>query len=169
MAKTNKTPDFLAIADMLKADMRRHAKVYCLKWFDDSFQNEGFTDAAFDAWPKRNPNKDPDRAVMTDTTFLRKSINVLQEDENTIVFGTHVPYAAVHNYGLRVRAIQNVRAHHRLSKNGTRHQVQAHSRKMDTQFPKRQFMGESKQMMGGLDNWLITQIEKRFKTDLKNV
>jgi len=50
MAKQNfKAPDFLAIAEKLKGDMRRHAKVYCLQWFDDSFQNQGFTDAAFKA------------------------------------------------------------------------------------------------------------------------
>lgn len=36
---TFETPDFLAIAETLKKDMRRYAKVYCLQWFDDSFQN----------------------------------------------------------------------------------------------------------------------------------
>jgi hypothetical protein len=50
MAKQNfKAPDFLAIAEALKSDMRRHARVYCLQWFDDSFQNQGFTDVAFEA------------------------------------------------------------------------------------------------------------------------
>ncbi len=72
--KNFKAPDFLAMADKLKADMRRHAKVYCLRWFDDSFQNQGFTDAAFKAWDKRDPDRSPGRAVLIDTTFLRKSI-----------------------------------------------------------------------------------------------
>lgn len=159
---TNKIPNFLAIAEKLKADMRTNAKVYCLQWFDDSFQNQGFTDAAFVAWPKRDPDKDPGRAIMVDTTFLRKSLTVLAQDENTMTFGTHVPYAAVHNYGLRVRAIQNVRAHHRTNKEGKRFQVKPHFRKMDTQFPKRQFIGESKQMMDNLNNWLLNQIKVRF-------
>lgn len=163
MAKQNfKTPDFLAIAEALKSDMRRHAKVYCLQWFDDSFQNQGFTNAAFEAWPKRNPDKSPGRAVLIDTTFLRKSLSVLKEDDQTVTFGTHVPYAATHNFGLRVRAVQNIRAHTR-TRNGKRYQVQAHIRKMDTQFKKRQFIGESQQMMNNLDQWLHTQIEKRFK------
>lgn len=165
MSKQNfEAPDFFAIAEKLKADMRRHAKVYCLQWFDDSFQNEGFTDASFDAWPKRNPDKDPGRAVMTDTSFLRKSLAVLKEDETTVTFGTHVPYAAAHNFGLRVRAVQYVRAHHR-TRDDKRHQVQAHTRKMDTQFKKRQFIGESQQMMGNLDQWLHTQIKERFKEE----
>ena len=50
MAKQKfKAPDFLAIAEKLENDSRRHAKVSCLQWFDDSFQNQGFTDAAFEA------------------------------------------------------------------------------------------------------------------------
>ncbi|QAA81398.1 hypothetical protein EI546_06495 [Aequorivita sp. H23M31] len=159
--KNFKAPDFLAVADKLKADMRRHAKVYCLRWFDDSFQNQGFTDAAFKAWDKRDPDRSPGRAVLIDTTFLRKSIGILKEDETTVTFGTHVPYAAVHNYGLRVRAVQNVRGFHRV-RNGKREQVQPHTRKMDTQYKQRQFMGESQQMMDNLDQWLIAQIKQRF-------
>lgn len=165
MSKQNfEAPDFLAIAEKLKSDMRRYAKVYCLQWFDDSFQNEGFTDASFDAWPKRNPDKDPGRAVLTDTSFLRKSLAVLKEDETTVTFGTHVPYAAAHNFGLRVRAVQYVRAHHNnnFMGKGKRIQIQPHARKMDTQFKKRQFIGESQQMMGNLEDWLLNQIEKRF-------
>lgn len=163
MAKQNTAPDFLGIAEKLKEDMRRYAKVYCLQWFDDSFQNEGFTDASYVAWEPRNPDREPGRAILTDTTFLRKSLHVMNEDESTITFGTHVPYAAVHNFGLRVRAVQNVRSHHRTNQiTGERHQVKAHSRKIDTQYPKRQFMGESKQMMDNMDDWLITQIIQRF-------
>ena len=165
MAKENfKTPDFLAIAEKLKGDMRRHAKVYCLQWFDDSFQNQGFTDASFTEWKKRKNDKDSGRAILIDTTFLRKSLDVLDETETTITFGTHVPYASVHNNGERVRAVQNVRAHHR-TRDGQRHQVQAHARKMDTKFPKRQFIGESKLMMDGLEKWLSTQIKQRFKNN----
>lgn len=157
------TPDFLAIAEGLKTDMRRFAKVYCLQWFDDSFKNQGFTDASFQAWEKR---KEPDRraggAILVDTTFLRKSLSVLSETATQTEFGTHVPYAGLHNNGERMRAVQYVRAHHRTRK-GKREQVKAHSRKIDTKYPKRQFIGESKQMMDGLDKWLLNQISKRFK------
>lgn len=156
-------PDFLAIAEVLKKDVRRHAKVFCLQWFDDSFQNQGFTDAGFVAWQKRKePDKRPGGAILQDTTFLRKSLSVLGETETQMEFGTHVPYAGVHNNGERVRAIQYVRGFHRTVK-GKRQQVQPHSRKIDITFPKRQFIGESAQMMKGLDDWLIKQISIRFK------
>lgn len=160
---TIQTPDFLAIARQVKADARRFAKVYCLQWFDDSFQNQGFTDAAFQAWQKRKePDRRPGGAILIDTTFLRKSLAVLEEDKTSISFGTHVPYAGLHNNGGKLRAIQNVRGFHRVRK-GKREQVRPFTRKINAQFPKRKFIGESQQMMQGLDNWLLNEIEKRFK------
>ena len=163
MSNKIQIPDFLAIAEAIKADARRYAKVYCLQWFDDSFQNQGFTDASFVAWDKR---KEPDRrsggAILQDTTFLRKSLAVLGETDTQMEFGTHVPYAGLHNNGARMRVVQYVRAHHR-TRNGNRAQVNAHSRRIDTKYPKRQFIGESKQMMDDLDKWLLNQIEIRFK------
>lgn len=85
MANKIQTPDFVAIAEKLKTDTRRFAKVYCLQWFDDSFQNGGFTDAGFQAWPKRkNPDPRPGGAVLIDTTFLRKSLAVMGESDTSL-------------------------------------------------------------------------------------
>lgn len=163
MSNNLQIPDFLAIGQALMNDTRRYAKVYCLQWFDDSFQKQGFTDASFKAWDKRKePDGRPGGAILIDTTFLRKSLAVLSEDKDSISFGTHVPYASVHNNGERMRVIQNVRAHHR-TRNGKRHQVKPHNRKMDITFPERQFIGHSKQMMDNLDQWVLKEIEKRFK------
>ena len=155
--------DFFAIGNQLIADTRRYAKVYCLQWFDDSFQNQGFTDRAFKAWPKRKaPDRRPGGAVLIDTTFLRKSLQVLSETNEQINFGTHVPYASLHNNGERMRAVQYVRSFSRV-RNGKKEQVQAHSRKVDIQYPQRQFIGHSEQMMQNLDKWFLNEIEKRFK------
>lgn len=163
MALKNNIPDFLGMAEQLKADTRRFAKVYCLQWFDDSFQKQGFTDASFTPWPKRKNDKDPGRAILIDTTFLRKSLQILNENENSIMFGTHAPYAGLHNNGERMRAVQYVRAHTR-TRNGKREQVQAHTRKRDVKYPERKFIGESQQMMQGLDSWIHTEILKRFNS-----
>ncbi len=161
-------PNFLAIGNQLIADTRRYAKVYCLQWFDDSFQKQGFTDRVFTAWEKRKqPDKRPGGAVLIDTTFLRKSLNVLSETNEQLVFGTHVPYASIHNNGERMRAVQYVRAHHR-SRNGKREQIKAHSRKLDFKMDRRQFIGQSEQMMQNLDKWFLTEIEKRFKQQLNS-
>lgn len=163
MAKKIQVPDFLSIGKQLIADSHRHARIYCLQWFDDSFQNQGFTDTVFQPWPKRNPDRRPGGALLVDTTFLRKSLGVLSDDGQRIEFGSHVPYARIHNNGDRVRGTRYVRAHHRANPNGKRQQVKAHSRKVDLTYKKRQFIGHSAKMMHGLDSWLLNQIEKRFK------
>lgn len=169
MAKQPNTPDFIAIGEQLKNNTRRYAKVYCLNWFTDSFQKQGFTDVSFEPWQKR---KDPDRrqggAILVDTTFLRNSLHVLSENETDIEFGTHTAYAGVHNNGERLRTIQNVRGFHRTRK-GKREQVQPHFRKQDAQFPKRQFIGHSTQMMNNLNDWIIEQIQTEFKNHLNSL
>lgn len=163
MSNKIQTPDFLAIAEGIKEDARRYAKVFCLQWFDDSFQNQGFTDASFQAWEKRKePDKREGGAILIDTTFLRKSLSVLGESKTKIQFGTHAPYAGLHNNGGRMRVVQYVRAHTRR-RNGKREQVKSHKRKVDTKYPKRQFIGESSKMMSELDKWLLNQISIRFK------
>src|SRR5690606_35197788 len=162
MARQANTPNFVAIGEELKTNTRRYAKVYCLNWFTDSFRNQGFTDVSFEPWQKR---KEPDRrkggAILVDTAFLRNSLQILDENESEIHFGTHTPYAGVHNNGERLRSIQNVRGFHR-NRNGKREKVQPHFRKQDTQYPKRQFIGHSTQMMNNLQDWLIEEIQTVF-------
>lgn len=159
---TIQPPDFLSVATAIKNDARRYAKVYCLQWFDDSFQKQGFTDTAFEAWNKRKtPDRRPGGAILIDTAFLRRSLAVLNEDENKLQFGTHVPYAAIHNNGGRVRATQNVRGHHRV-RNGTREQVRPFTRRINTNYPQRKFIGKSELMMKELDKWVLNEIQKRF-------
>ena len=163
MSENLQIPDFLAIGNKLIADSRRYAKVYCLQWFDDSFQKGGFTNTSFKAWDKRKqPDQRQGGAILVDTTFLRKSLDVIEETNDKIMFGTHVPYAGVHNNGERIRAMQNVRAHSRV-RNGKKEQVKAHNRKIDIKMPERQFIGHSEQMMKNLDKWFLNEIEKRFK------
>jgi phage gpG-like protein len=105
----------------------------------------------------------PGGAILIDTTFLRKSLTVLDESNDTIMFGTHVPYASIHNNGERMRVVQNVRAHSRVRK-GKKQQVKAHARKMDIKVPPRQFIGHSGQMMDNLDSWFLKEVEKRLNS-----
>ena len=121
-----------------------------------------FTGNAFVPWEKRKNDKTPGRAILVQTTYLQKSIEVMSENGTSVVFGTTVPYAKLHNEGGRLRVNQYVRAHHR-TRNGRREQVQAHSRKLDIKFPKRQFIGHSEKLMDSLDEWLFNRILEQFK------
>lgn len=77
--------------------------------------------------------------------------------------GRSVNYARVHNEGLRVRTVQNVRGYHNSNfmGKGKRVQIQPHTRKLDFQMPKRQFMGKSQP--------LFNAIKTRFKNDFKTL
>ena len=165
---TPNIPNFQEIAEEIQSRLRRYAKVYCLSFFVDTFQKQGFTDTSFQPWEARkDPDRRPGGAILVQTAFLRNSLQVLSEDENTIHFGTHTPYASVHNNGERLRTIQNVRGYHRTRK-GKREQVKPHFRKQDSQYPKRQFIGHSSYMMGQLNQWLIEDIQQQFKEHLNS-
>lgn len=160
--KPNEVPNFMAMGNKLKEEARIYAKTTAVQWFQDSFINQGFTGSAFVPWDKRKNDLDPGRAILVQTTYLQKSIEVMSENGASVIFGTTVPYAALHNEGGRLRVNQYVRAHHR-TRNGRREQVQAHSRKLDIKFPKRQFMGHSDKLMNNLDEWLFNRILEQFK------
>lgn len=160
--KPHEVPNFIAMGQKLKEHSRMYATTTAVQWFQDSFSNQGFTNASFEPWDKRKNDLDPGRAILVKTTYLQKSIEVMGDNGNAVIFGTTVPYAKLHNEGGRLRVNQYVRAHHR-TRNGRREQVQAHSRKLDIKFPKRQFMGHSDKLMDNLDEWLFNEILEQFK------
>ena len=160
--KPNEVPNFIAMGQKLKQQSRVYAKREAVQWFQKSFIDQGFTGNAFVPWEKRKNDKTPGRAILVQTTYLQKSIEVMSENGTSVVFGTTVPYAKLHNEGGRLRVNQYVRAHHR-TRNGRREQVQAHSRKLDIKFPKRQFIGHSEKLMDSLDEWLFNRILEQFK------
>ena len=58
MNKVNNTPDFLKMAKTLKKDIVRYAAVAGVNFFQDSFQNQGFTNEFFEPWDKRKNDLD---------------------------------------------------------------------------------------------------------------
>lgn len=64
--------------------------------FDKNFERQAFFS---EKWQRReSPIRDEDRAILTDTGALRKSIGS-RMTENSITFYTTLPYAAIHNDG----------------------------------------------------------------------
>jgi hypothetical protein len=83
---------------------------------------------------------------------MLRSTNLLNSIEGRVVSasevlvstrGKKVPYARVHNEGLRVRGVRYVRGFHNnnFMGRGKRVQIKPHTRKVDFTMPKRQFMG----------------------------
>jgi phage gpG-like protein len=104
-------------------------------------------------WKPRRPDapRNEGRGILIDSGRLFRSIRILTRTLKTVVVGSTVPYAAVHNQGLKVRK--------RPARKGRSKRRGGASFKM----PKRQFIGESKTLSKRLNKLMRDEIKKAFK------
>jgi phage gpG-like protein len=103
--------------------------------------------------------------ILRESGNMEASIRPSEVTANRVVISAgnqHVPYARVHNEGLRVRGVRYVKGYHNSNfrGKGKRIQIQPHTRKVDFKMPKRQYMGHSKL----LNNILIERLTETFNT-----
>ncbi len=153
-----------------------------VNFFQDSFNQQGFSGTVQEAWPKRKTDKtkrDSGRAILVKSGRTKRSIRKFKADWSGVIVGTDVPYAAIHNEGFH--GTEHVSAHFRIStrkkitrykKNGqastaknaftrvkgTGHEVKAHSRKMN--MPRRRFIGESPYLNKRIDRVFLKELKK---------
>lgn len=170
MGKVNNTPDFLKMSNTLKKDLVRYASVSGVNFFQDSFQNQGFTNDYFEAWQKRKNDLDPGRKVLVKSSFLLNSIQVFDANEKRITFGSDAEYAEIHNNGGSVKISITPKARRyfwfmfKVTQNSMWKALALTKKQTITiNIPKRQFIGESATYLKQLDGWVITEIQKRFK------
>lgn len=120
-------------AEKLKADILDDIRVDLTDEFDRNFERKGFFS---EKWKPRLHNY-PRGSLLLVTGALRRSIKS-EVVEDGVRFTSAVPYASIHNEGLR--GYKMVRAHTRKSKKGNDYTVKAHRRKFN--MPKRQFIGD---------------------------
>lgn len=144
-----------------------------VQFFQDRFKRQGWLDRRFEPWPKRkredrNPRR---RAILVKTGRLRRSIRVASRTASSVLVGTDVPYAQVHNEGFSGPVRQNVRAHnvraHSRKRDGRRERVRAHSRQahartMQQNIPQRRFMGESDLLNRRIERHLENELRKEL-------
>lgn len=170
MSQINKTPDFLKMATTLKKDVVRYTAVAGVNFFQDSFQNQGFTDEFFEDWDKRANDLDPGRKVLVKSSFLMNSIQVFDKNEKRIVFGSDAEYAEINNNGgtVKINITKKARKYFWFMFKATgvfMWKAMALTKKtaITINIPKRQFIGESKTLMSEFDTWVKKEILKRFK------
>jgi phage gpG-like protein len=170
MSEVNKVPDFLKMAETLKKDVVRFASVAGVNFFQDSFQNQGFTDQAFEAWEKRANDFDPGRKILVQSGFLMQSIQVFDANEQKITFGSDAEHADIHNNGgtIKITITKKARKYFWFMFKATgvgmwKGLALTKKTSISIKIPKRQFIGESKTLMTELETWAITEIQKRFK------
>lgn len=140
-----------------KFDARFNAKVPFIvaetatEFFKDTFKSKSWDNVPWPVYnPKGNRNrKEPTRgSLMLRTLALFDSIQPSETSANKVTIsagGAKVPYARVHNEGLRVAGVRQVKAY--TNKNfmgkGKAVPIKAHNRTVNFIMPRRQFIGRS--------------------------
>lgn len=75
--------------------------------FDRNFERQAFFS---EAWQRRKSPTRPGGSILTDTGNLRKSIGSRTTD-NSIVFYTTLPYAAIHNDGGEIKVTRKMKGY----------------------------------------------------------
>ncbi|GAA4349908.1 hypothetical protein GCM10023185_07000 [Hymenobacter saemangeumensis] len=123
------------------------------------------------------------RAVLVKSGRLRRSIRVATVvPGESVTVATDAPYAQVHNQGGLINSVASVRSHRRrryetdeVSAPGARKAkyvkqqvgtstVKAHTRKMNTRIPRRQFMGDSAGLTSDIKHYFDTNIKRIFNS-----
>jgi len=172
----NSIPDFEKLGKKLVDSAMRFSSVHALNFFKDSFQNQGWTDTAFKAWPSRTNDTRPGGAILTQTGHLRDSLQILSRSKSKLVFGTHAPYAKVHNEGgtLSIPVTEKSRKFfwYMFKATGQAHwkwMALTKKQRMVAKMPQRQFIGHSDTLMKELHDWWIKRIETEFKKHINNL
>jgi phage gpG-like protein len=127
--------------------IRNQAGVLAVNHFKQSFIKGGFTDNGFEAWkiPKRKKGKNAEktrkgtRATLVKSGTLKRSIRVTKTSGFDIAIGSDLPYAQVHNEGLKA------------------------GRGKGFIMPQRQFIGNSAQLEAQITKMAEKELLKAFK------
>jgi phage gpG-like protein len=161
---------------LLHDDLPTLAGAQAVDFFKKSFVRQGWVyNSKLERWKPRK-KRDESRAVLIKTGRLSRSIRVVKKTRTSVTIGSNVPYAQTHNEGLLVRGTATVRAHTRrryevdevsapraskaryVRRQTGEVQVRAHSRQINTPYPRRQFMGESPDVIRGVERILFQRM-----------
>ena len=143
--------------------MPRELGAKSVTFFKGSFRRKGWLDKTLDKWKKRKHEgpRDKNRAILIKRGHLRNSIRIMSADRHSVVIGSNLPYATIHNYGESGTA--TVRSHTRRTPSGGTTTVRAHTRAFE--MPQRQFMGESEALDQIIGKQITDMIDSVFRID----
>lgn len=171
--------------------------VLMVAWSKDRFKYQNWIDNYPVNWQRRsrkkpwtNKGKAPNntgRALLVKTGRLRRSIRIVGTTANSVTIGSDVPYARVHNEGVRMKFTQKVGAYVRMTRSRDKYRVDAlkttktrtrikinktasgisgvkeHDRKYNYKMPERRFMGESRYLNMQIRRLISAEINKVFR------
>jgi phage gpG-like protein len=172
-------------------DTRNYARVSGVNFFKKSFEQQGFLDTSLNTWKKRAFNEGGG-AILVKSGALKRGIKGKEESKAKIRFfvDESIPYAAIHNDGGEIAVTMKMKKYFwylysksssKVTKTKSGKESNSKSSRAESgraafykamamkkvgsriRIPKRQFIGESATLMKQLDEWLIKEIDNRFK------
>lgn len=155
----------------LADDVKTVVGVEAVNHFKGSFQNEGFTDSNLQKWASRKSKRaggTNSQKILTKSGELGDSIDYRVEGDTVIIYTDKV-YAQIHNEGGEITVTPQMKkmfwAKMFEAKNagdtGTAEQYKFMALAKTIKIPKREFMGDSKQ--------LVDNITSKIVRDLNNI
>lgn len=166
ITQSGKKFSFLQLAWRL-GDVQQHLPrelgARAVTFFKESFRRSGWLDRSLEKWKPRRADspKNKGRAILIKRGHLRGSIRIMSAGRDSVVVGSNLPYAAIHNYGESGTA--TVRTHSRRTPSGGKTTVRAHTRAFS--MPQRQFMGESETLDKIIGKQITDKIDSVFRID----
>lgn len=190
MSAKQQIPDFEAMAAEFFKGLSPQLADMAKNFFKDSFVKEGFTDSSFIPWVKRLDDQTWGHAhkILSKSESLRDSIIVAEasKDRIGIAAGAGLPYAALHNNGgtIVVKITPKMRKFYwyiylsltkHYSKNSRppdhiekwKRMALTKKNEMVIKMPKRQFIGNSQELLKQIDKTIIEKIIEAQKKVLK--
>ena len=158
-------PNFLKKLNELQKVYRKFpdmAGITAVKFSKDRFVRKNWVDQTAEQWKPRKHKAPGSLMVGKGSGRLKRSIRKTKVTRNSVTIATDVPYAEIHNEGGTINKTVSVKMHSRKRK-GRVEKVKSHSRKMNTEIPKRQFIGESKMLLYRVERLLQLELLKILK------
>jgi phage gpG-like protein len=172
MSKQPKLPDFGQMADEVMNNLAKDVANQALKFFQDSFEKEGFTDINFIPWVQRL-STESDHPLLNDTGTLKNSLHISQQTPDRIEIETDqaLPYAEIHNTGgtIKVVVTEKMKKYFWAMYIETKQErfkfmaLMKVGKELNLRIPQRQFIGNSHTLNEELDKLLIKKIRDEVR------
>ncbi len=159
-----------------RASLPNQIAVVAVAFTKERFQQQNWMDQIAQAWSPRKSRREGgtrrSQTLLVNTGRLKRSIRKISANQNLIVVGTDSKYGQIHNDGGTINKTVNIgsftkrgytRVRNDRRENVRSHTVNAHSRRMNTTIPKRQFIGNSAELNRRVENLIIQKLEAALR------
>lgn len=150
----------------LHKELMNQASITAVRFSKQRFVQKNWVDKGMPKKWESRKRKDSGR-VMVKSGRLKRSIRVVHQRTMSVLIGTDVPYAQIHNEGGIIQERVSVKSHSRKRSERQRKgsgdiKVKAHTRMMNTRIPPRQFLGSSQALANKIEKKMQILINKKL-------